>query len=218
MFEQLAFRFSPVSTSSWAAPPARTSQALANKRVCLASARASCSSISGSSASCAPLPASPRTCTAGSGAPGWTRFGAASRAPGTRSALENFGLLTSARRTSAPASSLWPTLTVDGNHNRKGASATSGDWLATAVKRWATLTARDANGPQRGRNAQGAESLAAQATGGASSSLNPEWCEPFMGYPVGWTVIGGPLVAAKPSRPGSRRARSKDAKRIGEPG
>jgi hypothetical protein len=28
---------------------------------------------------------------------------------------------------------MWPTPTIDGNHNRRGASATSGDGLATAV-------------------------------------------------------------------------------------
>jgi hypothetical protein len=36
---------------------------------------------------------------------------------------------------------MWPTPTVCGNHNRKGASATSGDGLATAVKNWPTPTA-----------------------------------------------------------------------------
>lgn len=38
---------------------------------------------------------------------------------------------------------LWPTPTVCGNHNRKGASATSGDGLATAVRMWPTPMARD---------------------------------------------------------------------------
>ncbi len=38
---------------------------------------------------------------------------------------------------------LWPTPTVTGNHNRKGASATSGNGLATAVK-WRTPTVQDA--------------------------------------------------------------------------
>jgi hypothetical protein len=38
---------------------------------------------------------------------------------------------------------LWPTPTVCGNHNRKGASATSGDGPATAVKAWPTPSASD---------------------------------------------------------------------------
>jgi hypothetical protein len=39
------------------------------------------------------------------------------------------------------SAALWPTLTVCGNYNRKGASANSGDGLATAVKNWPTPTA-----------------------------------------------------------------------------
>ena len=39
---------------------------------------------------------------------------------------------------------LWPTPTVCGNYNRKGASATSEDGLATAVARWPTPNAGDA--------------------------------------------------------------------------
>ena len=38
---------------------------------------------------------------------------------------------------------IWPTPTVCGNYNRKGASKHSGDGLATAVMRYATPTARD---------------------------------------------------------------------------
>jgi len=38
---------------------------------------------------------------------------------------------------------MWPTPTVCGNYNRKGASATSGDGLATAVRMWPTPMARD---------------------------------------------------------------------------
>lgn len=43
--------------------------------------------------------------------------------------------------TSVTDSGLWPTPTVCGNYNRKGASTTSGDGLATAVKNWPTPTA-----------------------------------------------------------------------------
>jgi hypothetical protein len=44
------------------------------------------------------------------------------------------------RRTSETESGLWPTPTVTGNYNRKGASKTSGDGIATAVNRWPTPT------------------------------------------------------------------------------
>ena len=37
----------------------------------------------------------------------------------------------------------WPTPTVHGNHNRKGASKNSGDGLATAVKMWVIPTCHD---------------------------------------------------------------------------
>jgi hypothetical protein len=39
---------------------------------------------------------------------------------------------------------LWPTPTVNGNNNRAGLTAKSGDGLATAVKRFATPAASDA--------------------------------------------------------------------------
>jgi hypothetical protein len=39
---------------------------------------------------------------------------------------------------------MWPTPTVNGNYNRKEASKTSGDGLATAVRMWPTPKASDA--------------------------------------------------------------------------
>jgi len=89
----------------------------------------------------------------------------------------------------------WPTPTVHGNHNRKGASKNSGDGLATAVKMWSTPTCHDRNGQsgaKRGRNAQGGECLAQQVGG----TLNPMWVEWLMGWPVGWTDCE-PLGMAK---------------------
>ena len=80
----------------------------------------------------------------------------------------------------------WPTPTVHGNHNRKGASKNSGDGLATAVKMWAIPTCHDRkgqSGAKRGRNAQGGECLTQQAGG----TLNPLWVEWLMGWPIGWT-------------------------------
>ena len=58
---------------------------------------------------------------------------------------------------------LWPTPTVCGNNNREGASATSGDGVATAVR-----------------------------DGGAiGSRLSADWVEALMGYPLGWTEPEG---------------------------
>ena len=57
----------------------------------------------------------------------------------------------------------WPTPTVCGNHNRKGASPTSGDGLATAVSK----------------------------EGCSGGPLNPTWVEWLMGWPIGWTDLEG---------------------------
>jgi hypothetical protein len=81
---------------------------------------------------------------------------------------------------------MWPTPTVCGNYNRKGASPTSGNGLATAVKMWPTPTCQDAknNGapPQMERNSK---PLNAEVGG----SLNPTWVEWLMGWPLGWTDL-----------------------------
>lgn len=96
------------------------------------------------------------------------------------------------RRTSATGFGFWPTPTVCGNNNKKGAGPKSGDGLATAVKRmWRTpsasvvepkstvlkLTGRKPTDPQVG--------LADQVGG----SLNPTWVEWLMGWPLGWTDL-----------------------------
>lgn len=88
------------------------------------------------------------------------------------------------------ARGMWPTPTVSGNHNRKGASPTSGDGLATAVLKrglWATPTAHDAKdtgtAPSEGR--RNSPCLAYQAGG----KLNPTWVEWLMGWPLGQTDL-----------------------------
>lgn len=85
--------------------------------------------------------------------------------------------------------SLPPTLTVCGNYNAKGSSATSGNGLHTALKLMPTLVRRDYRHPGRSR---------LERTGGTHGEclpqkiggpLNPDWCEWFMGWPVGWTAL-----------------------------
>jgi hypothetical protein len=81
---------------------------------------------------------------------------------------------------------MWPTPTVCGNYNRKGASKTSGDGLATAVRMWPTPTAHNAketNAPSESE--RNTPTLAAQAGG----PLNPDWVEWLMGWPIGHTVL-----------------------------
>lgn len=84
-------------------------------------------------------------------------------------------------RTSVGGCSLWPTPTVNGNNNRAGCSPTSGDGLATAVKKWPTPAARESRGPNK--NGRFGDQLP-NAVGG---QLNPTWVEWLQGFPLGWT-------------------------------
>jgi hypothetical protein len=102
---------------------------------------------------------------------------------------------------------LWPTPTVCGNYNRKGASATSGDGLATAVKMWPTPQAQDAK--HSGKNTENrinqGRQLQLAHTAGIGGKLNPTWVEWLMGWPLGWTDLKpletdkSPYVPQKPS-------------------
>lgn len=81
--------------------------------------------------------------------------------------------------------SQWPTPTVHGNYNRKGASATSGDGLATAVRMWPTPLSQDSRHALRDRGKYKLGEMIAGQTGGGR--LNPMWVEWLMGWPLGWT-------------------------------
>jgi hypothetical protein len=97
-------------------------------------------------------------------------------------------------RKSAIAKGTWPTPTVCGNYNRKGASATSGDGLATAVLKCATPTARDwrSGKASQATHDKNSRPLSEQIGG----SLNPTWVEWLMGWPLGWTDLK-PLATDK---------------------
>lgn len=109
-------------------------------------------------------------------------------------------------RTNGSASGSWPTPTVCGNYNRKGASATSGDGLATAVKLWRTpnaqvtaakstvvkLSGRKPSDPQVGLADQVAAVEREAYQAGQQTQpmrLNPEWVEWLMGWPIGHTDL-----------------------------
>jgi hypothetical protein len=101
---------------------------------------------------------------------------------------------------------LYPTPTVHGNDNKKGSSVHSGDGLATFVKQmFPTPTVNDAknNNPpsQRAENGRHSNPLNVIAGG----SLNPNWVEWLMGFPLGWTEPGG---SANPTFPESRKEES----------
>jgi hypothetical protein len=91
-----------------------------------------------------------------------------------------------------------PTPTVNGNYNRKGVSAKSGDGLATAVGKTlrvptptkcmykgsspAALTRKSG----KSRKWDRLDHLVMASDGG---SLNPTWVEWLMGWPIGWTDL-----------------------------
>ena len=93
----------------------------------------------------------------------------------------------------------WPTPTVCGNYNRKGASANSGDGLATAVAKWPTPCATDYKGS--GQTGMLRDRLDYAVERGATKSntysetmspggqLNPTWVEWLMGWPLAWTDL-----------------------------
>lgn len=94
-------------------------------------------------------------------------------------------------------SGYWPTPTVCGNHNRKGASATSGDGLATAVKKriWPTPCASASKGSSQaslvrkdGKD-RSKDRLDHAVMASDNGQLNPEWVEWLMGWPIGHTAL-----------------------------
>lgn len=94
----------------------------------------------------------------------------------------------------------WHTPTVCGNHNRKGASATSGDGLATVVtqRTWPTATATAHKGWSPNHNRAMTDDRLDYSVERESFQpgqqtppmrLNPEWVEWLMGWPIGHTGL-----------------------------
>lgn len=123
------------------------------------------------------------------------------RVSGTRSNRCCLVLEASGRRTNGSESGSWPTPTVSGNHNCKGASKTSGDGLAIATKKWRTPVADDCNARTGAHNDRGELKLSGQVqqygqwdkdlTNGNGKSrdslqLNPRWELQLMGMPADW--------------------------------
>ena len=147
---------------------------------------------------------------------GWERYsGAWPRSGMTRNGIAyRLPPLAQSTKEIVPGS-LLPTLTVHGNYNRKGLSKTSGDGLATVLRRtFPALTAHDVRGgckPERTlrmweNSARGCDLpstlriLHPESTG----IINPSWAEGFMGYPIGWTELG--RLETPSSRPSSPRS------------
>lgn len=90
----------------------------------------------------------------------------------------------------------FPTPTVCGNNNRKGLSKTSGDGLATFVKKFPTPQASDHRdrGNLSDRCVQrridlGKQISLSQSVSTESGQLNPTWVEWLMGWTLGWTDL-----------------------------
>ena len=128
-----------------------------------------------------------------------------------------FGEFSGAGIEAAAESAPWPTVTVKGNGNRSEYGGKSGDGLDTAVKRagaksatWPTPTAHDRmpgttkphgfiiDGKQKQHNLNDEvvrRAMSSHLTGGKDPdtancrSLNPDWVEWLMHWPIGWTDI-----------------------------
>jgi hypothetical protein len=107
-----------------------------------------------------------------------------------------------------------PTLTVKGNYNLKGISKTSGDGLATVLRRaLPTLTAHDRRGgckPDRSirildDTARGLDlpSSLRMIFPESTGIINPFWGEGYMGFPIGWTELKVLETALSPKSPKS---------------
>lgn len=143
----------------------------------------------------------------------------------------------SAPLTGGTGSGLWPTATTDSASDRSTPYAQGGTPLALAVKMWPTPTTRDwkdgsaeacqsvpvngllgrvvhqfptpraqsahGSGPSRVGNKADLQTI-------VGGSLNPDWVEWLMGFPIGWTQVPG--WKSRKTSPASRRA-SKTAPR-----
>jgi hypothetical protein len=97
-----------------------------------------------------------------------------------------WGLTPWARRISGIAGGclpICPTLTMDGNYNRKEASKKSGDGLWTHLVKLTTIT--KSCGKVQGKYGNGQPTLTSLVGG----PLNPMWAAWFMGWPMGATRL-----------------------------
>jgi hypothetical protein len=90
---------------------------------------------------------------------------------------------------------LHPTPTVAGNHNRKGCSKTNGDGLATFIKTLHPTPRADGQDNAGGTNSR----RTAKARGVYfGRTLNPEYVEWLLGFPIGWTDLDVSETASCP--------------------
>lgn len=111
------------------------------------------------------------------------------------------GLVTAVKRWPTPKSSDADRGDCPGERRRRSPMLAS----AVKMKPWPTPLSSDwksgkASAATRGKNARPLREM-------VGDTLNPDWVEPLMGFPIGWTRCGGPHGKDSPSTPGSPRAR-----------
>lgn len=87
---------------------------------------------------------------------------------------------------------MWPTPTVHGNNNRKGLSPSSGDGLATAVKRLQKVGTPTASMTVRSKDFKTRTPTPNELVEQDDGKLNPSFVEWLMGWPCGYTAITEP--------------------------
>lgn len=100
---------------------------------------------------------------------------------------------------------LIPTPTVNGNNNRRGLLAKSGDGLATWARQYPTPCAADAC--RQGNHGDGGPTL----PGAIGGPLNPMWVEWLMGFPPGWTELDASVMPKSQRKLRSRGERLSDS-------
>jgi len=96
-----------------------------------------------------------------------------------------WGRTMSERTTTANAAGYLPTPTVSGNNNRKGVSKTSGDGLATWVRKQYYPTPQASDVKRTGSLHDQCRNMRS----GNGGRLNPEFVEWLMCVPIGWTDL-----------------------------
>jgi len=91
--------------------------------------------------------------------------------------------------TTMASKNLWPTPVVHGNYNRRGASKTSGNGLATVVKMFPTPRASEATRAGQAEGNRKSPGITWVATNGQPGKLNPQWVEWLMGYNIDHTAL-----------------------------
>lgn len=113
---------------------------------------------------------------------------------------------------------LLPTLTVSDNWNRKGASETSGDGLAIAMRRLPTLCASDFRGPCGAEYYQismqkRSRPLRDTLPHTLGHRLTPAFAEWWMGWPINWTLFSEAAKETASQQRATARSRFKPQQR-----